>query len=126
MSAPSSINYHRQSAILELAYPDGAVFELSAELLRVQSPSAEVRGHGPGQEVLQAGKKNVTIKEIKPVGHYAVQLVFDDGHDTGIYSWLFLRELGENRERYWNDYLQKLDAAGANRDPDVQVVRIGL
>jgi DUF971 family protein len=126
MSAPSSINYHRQSGILELAYPDGAIFELSAELLRVQSPSADVRGHGPGQEVLQVGKKNVSIKEIKPVGHYAVQLVFDDGHDTGIYSWLFLRELGENRERYWNDYLQKLDAAGANRDPDVQVVRIGL
>ena len=126
MSAPRHINYHRQSGILELVYPDGAVFELSAELLRVQSPSAEVRGHGPGQEVLQVGKKNVRIKDIKPVGHYAVQLVFDDGHDTGIYSWLFLRELGENRESYWSDYLHKLDAAGANRDPDVQVVRIGL
>ena len=126
MNSPSSIKLHRKSRILELAYPDGERFELSCELLRVCSPSAEVRGHGPGQEVLQIGKKDVAITDIKPVGNYALQFVFDDGHDTGIYSWDYLRELGEQRERYWEDYLARLDAAGASRDPDVQVVRIDL
>lgn len=126
MSTPSAISYRKQSRVLEISYPDGASFELSCELLRVYSPSAEVRGHGPGQEVLQSGKKDVAISEIKPVGNYAVQLVFDDGHDTGIYSWDYLRELGEQREAMWQRYLERLDEAGMNRDPDVQVVRIDL
>ena len=126
MNIPSAINLHRQSRKLELVYENGENFELSCELLRVCSPSAEVRGHGPGQEVIQAGKKNVAISAIEPVGNYALQLCFDDGHDTGIYSWDYLYELCVNRERYWEDYLAKLHAAGASRDPDVQVVRIDL
>ena len=126
MNIPSAINLHRQSRKLELVYENGESFELSCELLRVCSPSAEVRGHGPGQEVIQAGKKNVAISAIEPVGNYALQLCFDDGHDTGIYSWDYLYELCVNRERYWEDYLAKLHAAGASRDPDVQVVRIDL
>lgn len=126
MNIPSAINLHRQSRKLELVYENGENFELSCELLRVCSPSAEVRGHGPGQEVIQAGKKNVAISAIEPVGNYALQLHFDDGHDTGIYSWDYLYDLCVNRERYWEDYLARLHAAGASRDPDVQVVRIDL
>ncbi len=126
MNIPSAINLHQQSHKLELEYENGESFELSCELLRVCSPSAEVRGHGPGQEVIQAGKKNVAISAIEPVGNYALQLHFDDGHDTGIYSWDYLYELCVNRERYWEDYLARLHAAGASRDPDVQVVRIDL
>ena len=126
MNIPSAINLHRQSRKLELVYENEENFELSCELLRVCSPSAEVRGHGPGQEVIQAGKKNVAISAIEPVGNYALQLYFDDGHDTGIYSWEYLYELCVNRERYWEDYLARLHAAGASRDPDVQVVRIDL
>jgi len=123
---PASVNLHSQSRTLELAYEDDERYELSCELLRVCSPSAEVRGHGPGQEVLQADKKNVGIDEIKAVGNYALQLCFDDGHDTGIYSWDYLYDLCQNRERYWEKYLAALHAAGASRDPDVQVVRIDL
>ena len=126
MNIPSEIKLHRKSRTLELVYPDGQRFELDSELLRVYSPSAEVRGHGPGQEVLQVGKKNVALTDVKAVGHYALQLVFDDGHDTGIYSWDYLRELSEARDRYWQEYLDRLSAAGQNRDPDVQVVRIDL
>ena len=126
MNVPTSIKLHQKSRILELDFADGKRVELSCELLRVYSPSAEVKGHGPGQEVLQSGKKNVTITELKPVGNYALQLVFDDGHDTGIYSWDYLRDLGEKREAYWADYLERLNAAGLGRDPDVQVVRIDL
>lgn len=126
MSTPIKVKLHSQSAVLELAYADGSQFELSCELLRVSSPSAEVKGHGPGQEVLQVGKKNVKISAINAVGNYALQLVFDDGHDTGIYSWSYLRELAERRDLYWDAYLHKMNAAGASRDPDVQVVRIGL
>lgn len=126
MNIPSAINLHQQSRKLELEYENGESFELSCELLRVCSPSAEVRGHGPGQEVIQAGKKNVAISAIEPVGNYALQLHFDDGHDTGIYSWDYLYDLCVNRERYWEDYLARLHAAGASRDPDVQVVRIDL
>ena len=95
---------------------------LDAEFLRVFSPSAEVRGHGPGQEVLQAGKSAVTISAIEPVGHYAVQLVFDDGHDSGLYSWSYLRELIEARENLWQNYLERLARAGLSREPDVQVL----
>jgi DUF971 family protein len=123
---PTGIELHRQSKILELLYPKGERFELSCEYLRVYSPSAEVRGHGEGQEKLQVGKINVTITAIQPVGNYAVQLVFSDGHDTGLYSWDYLYELCTHREAYWQDYLDRLHAAGASRDPEVQVVRVGL
>jgi DUF971 family protein len=125
MKIPSAIELHRQSRILELSYGNDS-FELSCELLRVYSPSAEVLGHGPGQEVLQTGKKNVGISAIKPVGNYALQLFFDDGHDTGIYSWDYLYDLCVNQQRHWQDYLDRLHAAGATRDPDVQVLRIDL
>lgn len=111
---------------MELTYPDGQRFSLSCEFLRVYSPSAEVKGHGPGQEVLQTGKQKVGITAIRPVGNYAVQLVFDDGHDTGIYSWDYLRHLCSNQEALWDDYLGRLNAAGASRDPDEQVVKLQL
>jgi DUF971 family protein len=103
---------------MELTYADGRRFELSYEFLRVYSPSAEVRGHGPGQEVLQSGKKSVDIVAVEPVGSYAIQPRFSDGHDTGIYSWDYLYELGMNRDRMWADYLQRLEAAGASREVD--------
>lgn len=126
-NAPSDIKLHKKSGILELAYRDGESFELSAEFLRVYSPSAEVRGHGKGQEVLQTGKKQVKITGLIPTGNYAIRLVFDDRHDSGIYSWDYLRELGERQEHYWSDYLAKLRAAGASREPlppGTQVVSI--
>ena len=119
---PQSIKLHTRSRELELVYADGLRFALPCEYLRVFSPSAEVRGHGPGQEVLQVGKINVTIREIKPVGNYALQLVFDDGHDTGIYSWDYLHQLGSQQQQRWQHYLEQLDAAGASRDPEVQVL----
>ncbi len=112
---PESINLHQQSRILEITFSDGRNFELSCELLRVYSPSAEVKGHGPGQSVLQTGKENISIIKIEPVGHYAVKLIFDDGHETGLYSWAYLYELGENKDELWNDYLQKLSDAGHQR-----------
>ena len=126
MPAPSRIKLHRNSRKLELAFGEGEVHELECELLRVYSPSAEVRGHGPGQEALQIGKRDVAITDIRPVGNYAVQLVFDDGHDTGIYSWDYLYDLCRQREARWSDYLERLREAGASRDPDVQVVRLHL
>jgi DUF971 family protein len=126
MSAPSTIKLHKQSRMLELQYGNEQRYKLSCEMLRVYSPSAEVRGHGPGQEVLQTGKKNVSIREIKPVGNYALQLCFDDGHDTGIYSWDYLRDLCEHQEARWDEYLRRLQEAGAGRDPDIEVVRIDL
>lgn len=101
--------------MLEIAFDDGARFELPCEYLRVYSPSAEVQGHGPGQGVLQIGKENVNVAEIEPVGNYAVRLVFDDGHNTGIYSWSYLYELGATREEKWREYLERLDAAGHKR-----------
>ncbi len=125
MSAPDSINLHKASRELELSWGDGSC-RLSCEFLRVHSPSAEVQGHGPGQEVLQVGKKNVAITDVRPVGNYALQLVFDDGHDSGIYSWDYLRELCEKREALWERYLEKLHATGGTRDPDAQVIRIDL
>ena len=112
---PESINLHQKSRILEIAFDDGQSFELSCEFLRVHSPSAEVKGHGPGQSVLQTGKEKVSIKEIEPVGHYAVKLIFDDGHETGLYSWAYLYELGENKDALWQDYLQALKDAGHQR-----------
>jgi len=114
---PTEIKLHQKSRILEIAFDDGKRFSLPCEYLRVFSPSAEVRGHGPGQEVLQVGKRDVEIKEIEPVGNYAVKLAFSDGHDTGLYSWEYLHELGEKQESSWKSYLARLEEAHASRDP---------
>lgn len=114
-SVPTEIRLHRKSRVLELTYGDGRGFRLPFEFLRVYSPSAEVRGHGPGQEVLQTGKREVDITALEPVGSYAVQPVFSDGHSTGIYSWDYLYELGANQERLWAEYLGRIEAAGASR-----------
>ena len=113
--APSEIKLHQKSRVLEISFSDGRRFELSYEFLRVYSPSAEVRGHGPGQETLQTGKKDVDILTLEPVGSYAVQPRFSDGHATGIYSWDYLYELGVNREAMWKSYLERLKEAGAQR-----------
>ncbi|MEZ5592264.1 MAG: DUF971 domain-containing protein [Gammaproteobacteria bacterium] len=116
MSArPTELKLHQVSRMLEISFDDGQSFNLPCEYLRVFSPSAEVRGHGPGQEVLQTGKENVNIKAIEPVGNYAVKLVFDDGHDSGIYSWQYLYELGLEHEQNWQDYLARLEQAGQKR-----------
>lgn len=123
---PAAIELHTRSAELELRYSDGESHALSCEYLRVYSPSAEVRGHGPGQETLQSGKQNVAIKAIRPVGNYALQLEFDDGHDTGIYPWEYLYQLCLEKEARWQDYLDRLEAASASRDPDVQVLKLDL
>ena len=123
---PSGIQLHTRSRELELSYPAGEAYRLSCEFLRVYSPSAEVKGHGPGQEVLQTGKQRVNIESIRPVGNYALQLVFDDGHDTGLYTWDYLHHLCTQRDQLWQDYLQRLQAAGATRDPDEQVVKVQL
>jgi DUF971 family protein len=125
--SPSDIKLHRKTGILELKYDDGGIYSLPAELLRVYSPSAEVRGHGPGQEVLQVAKKTVKIDNIDAVGNYAVRLHFDDDHNTGIYSWEYLRELCLNQANMWDAYLERLNRAGASRETlpgDVQVVNI--
>jgi DUF971 family protein len=114
---PTDITLHAASRVLEIAYDDGQVFRLPFEFLRVYSPSAEVRGHGPGQETLQVGQRDVTITRLDPVGYYAVQPVFSDGHASGIFSWTYLYELGRDQERLWAEYLAQLDAAGASRDP---------
>lgn len=116
MPTPTEIRLHENSRLMEVAFDDGKVFTFSFEFLRVQSPSAEVRGHGPGQEVLQKGKKNVTITALEPVGSYAVQPTFSDGHSTGIYSWDYLYDIGQRRDELWADYLAKLAAAGASRE----------
>ena len=116
------LHYARSRRKLELTFDDDAAFELSAEYLRVFSPSAEVRGHGAGQEILQTGKSSVQIVAIAPVGHYAAQLTFDDGHDSGLYSWSYLRDLAEQQDRYWQQYLQQLAAAGESRDAESQVL----
>ncbi len=116
MPTPAEIKLHKKSRVLEITYADGKTFNLPCEFLRAHSPSAEVRGHGPGQEVLQTGKKEVTIDRIEPVGTYAVQLYFSDGHDTGIFSWELLYSYGENQPDMWAHYLQRLQEAGASRD----------
>ena len=113
---PTGITLHQKSRVLEIAFSDGRSFRLPYEFLRVYSPSAEVRGHGPGQEVLQVGKRAVEIRSLEPVGSYAVQPQFSDGHNTGIYAWDYLYELGENQERLWAQYLDRLSAAGASRE----------
>ena len=116
MAIPTEIKLHQKSRRLEVTFDDGKNFSLPAEFLRVYSPSAEVRGHGPGQEVLQTGKKNVEILAIEPVGSYAVQFKFSDGHDTGIYSWDLLYDYGVNQEAMWQRYLDRLKDAGASRE----------
>jgi len=113
---PTDLTLHQQSRVLEIAFDDGRTFRLPYEFLRVHSPSAEVRGHGPGQEVLQTGKRDVTITEIEPVGHYAVRPKFSDGHDSGIYSWEYLYELGASQDELWRGYLERMAAANASRD----------
>jgi len=114
---PVEIRLHQSSRVLEIGYADGKSFRLPCEFLRVYSPSAEVRGHGPGQEVLQVGKRNVNITKIEPVGNYAVQLTFSDGHDTGIYSWDLLYEYGNRQDEMWQQYLTRMQEAGASREP---------
>ncbi len=113
---PTDIILHQQSRLLEIAFDDGKCFNLSCEFLRVNSPSAEVRGHGAGQETLQTGKKDVAIQAVEPVGNYAVKLVFSDGHDTGLYSWDYLYSLGVDHDALWTAYLDRLVKAGASRD----------
>lgn len=122
MKTPQKIQLHKKSKMLELAYRDGT-FQLSAEFLRVYSPSAEVKGHGPGQEVLQTGKQHVGIENLEAAGNYAIRITFDDGHDSGIYSWDYLYDLGSRQDQYWRDYLRRLEAAGKSRDPDTAVVK---
>ena len=114
---PTDINFHQKSRVLEISFEDGKTFKLPCEYLRVYSPSAEVRGHGPGQEVLQLGKEGVNIEKIEPVGNYAIQLYFDDGHNTGIYSWETLYTLGANQDALWQEYLERLEKAGHQRKP---------
>lgn len=122
MTTPEAIKFHQQSQRLELVY-DGTAYQLSAEFLRVHSPSAEVRGHGVGQEILQSGKQQVKIDRIEPQGNYALRLIFDDGHDSGLYSWTFLHTLCVEQETLWQTYLTQLDQAGLSRDPDTQAVK---
>ncbi|EDN69112.1 protein containing DUF971 [Beggiatoa sp. PS] len=117
---PTEINLHQQSRILEITFDDGEHFELSCEYLRVYSPSAEVRGHGPGEETLQIGKADVNIEKIEPIGTYAIVLRFDDGHDTGIYSWEWLYHIGKNHDRLWQEYLDRLEKAGKKRAPTTE------
>jgi DUF971 family protein len=112
---PTDIKLHQKSKVLEISFEDGKTFNLPCEFLRVYSPSAEVRGHGPGQEVLQVGKEDVNITNIEPVGNYAVKLEFDDGHNTGLYAWETLYELGDNQDALWQEYLAKLEKAGHKR-----------
>lgn len=123
MSRPKEINVHKKSAILELVYEDGRTHSLTAEYLRVFSPSAEVQGHGPGQAVLQHGKKDVQFLDFEPQGHYAIKIVFSDGHDSGIYSWEYLDKLGSDYEKNWANYLEALGNAGKSREP--QFIALG-
>lgn len=111
-AVPTALTVHKKSRVLEIAFDDGMEFSLPFELLRVYSPSAEVRGHGTGQEILQTGKRDVLLTELEPVGNYAVQPHFSDGHNTGIYSWDYLHWLGTNQEKLWHEYLERLEAAG--------------
>ena len=114
--APSNVVLHTASRVLEIEFDNGARFRLPFEFLRVYSPSAEVRGHGRGQEILQVGKRDVTIDSLEPVGHYAIKPSFSDGHDSGIFSWDYLYELGENQAPLWAEYLERLQAEGGSRD----------
>jgi DUF971 family protein len=120
---PVAITVHQSSRVLEIAFDDGARFRLPFELLRVFSPSAEVQGHGPGQEVLQTGKRDVTITELEPVGHYAIQPRFSDGHETGIFTWGYLYQLGADQDQRWAAYEQRLKDAGLDRDAPMPVAQ---
>lgn len=117
---PTEIKLHQASRVMELTFDNGSSFRLPYEFLRVYSPSAEVRGHGPGQETLQTGKKDVEIVDLQPMGHYAVKLIFSDGHDTGIYSWDLLYNMGMHQEGMWMEYLDKIKSACASREPTHQ------
>lgn len=119
---PTAITLHQQSCELEIAFDDGAHYRFPYEFLRVNSPSAEVRGHGPGQEVLQVGKRLVKINGVEPVGSYAMKIIFDDGHDSGLFTWQYLDNLGKNQSAIWQDYLQQMVAAGASRDASANPV----
>jgi DUF971 family protein len=114
---PTELRVNRAEKLLIVTFDDGAHFALPAELLRVESPSAEVRGHGPGQKTIVAGRRHVGIMDLEPVGNYAVRILFDDLHDTGMYPWRYLYHLGQNRERVWAEYLAALEARGLSRDP---------
>jgi len=114
--SPESITLHGASRVLEVGFADGSVFRLPFELMRIYSPSAEVQGHGPGQEVLQTGKRNVDVVTLEPIGNYAVKPVFSDGHDSGIYSWDYLYFLGSQQAQLWEDYERRLQQAGVDRD----------
>jgi DUF971 family protein len=116
MANPTELTVHQKSRLLDIAFDDGAAFSLPFELLRVYSPSAEVKGHGPGQEVLQVGKREVGISGVEPVGNYGVKPIFTDGHATGIYTWDYLYQLGSGQESLWQDYLRRLQAAGFDGD----------
>ncbi len=115
---PTEIKLHQKSRVLDITFSDGKTFQFPCEFLRVYSPSAEVRGHGPGQEVLQTGKKMINISKIEPVGHYAIQLNFTDGHNTGIYSWDLLYDYGLNQDKMWQRYLQRMEEAGVSREQE--------
>ena len=124
---PTEVKLRKQSNTLELSYSDGSQLEFSSEFLRVHSPSAEVRGHGNGQEVLQTGKRNVRLRNLEPVGNYAVKLEFDDGHNTGIFSRDYLVSIGRDKKKLWEDYLLRLQQAGKTRDPsptDTQIIKV--
>jgi len=118
---PTALTVHGQSRVLEISFSDGASFKIPFELMRVYSPSAEVQGHGPGQETLQTGKRDVTIEALEPVGNYAVKPVFSDGHQSGLFSWDYLYQLGAEQSRLWDDYFQRLQAAGVERDTPMPV-----
>jgi DUF971 family protein len=122
---PEAITLHGKSRVLEVAFSDGVTFKLPFELMRIYSPSAEVQGHGPGQETLQTGKRNVDVIALDPVGNYAVQPHFSDGHSTGIYSWDLLYQLGAKQDQLWRDYEERLQAAGVQRD-DLMPVKMDM
>ena len=113
---PTALTVHSQSRVLEITFSDGAEFKIPFELMRVYSPSAEVQGHGPGQDILQTGKREINIVELEPIGNYAVKPVFSDGHESGIFSWDYLYHLGFDQSRLWDDYNRRLEAAGEQRD----------
>ena len=118
---PTALTVHSQSRILEIAFSDGATFKIPFELMRIYSPSAEVQGHGPGQEVLQTGKRDVNVVELEPIGNYAVKPVFSDGHESGLFTWDYLYHLGADQSQLWDDYERRLKAAGALRDAPMAV-----
>lgn len=123
-SLPSSLTVHVKSRVLDIGYENGTQYRIPFELMRVYSPSAEVMGHGPGQETLQVGKKHVIIEALEPVGHYAVKPMFSDGHASGIFTWDYLAWLGANQDALWADYLARLDKAGASREPDFSATAV--